>query len=192
MPRLRGDVVSETVSDARLAELIVWLDRKWARHHEEEDLEAANALREFQSRRSSSPQGMPFKWVDGPIYYDLKYLLTSTMMGDERFVYADTYDSAIASLQQQLAISNFERDAACDQVKDWSARANDMCDQRDSALAKLAAAEVDAARYRWIRDFNVPDIHDSMPSCPCDYEKKPHELDAAIDAALSQGGSAKA
>jgi hypothetical protein len=39
------------VSEQRLGELIVWLDRKWRRHKEEEDLEAANALRELPLAR---------------------------------------------------------------------------------------------------------------------------------------------
>lgn len=35
------------VSDERLPELKLWLDRKWNRHQEEEDLEAGNALCEL-------------------------------------------------------------------------------------------------------------------------------------------------
>jgi hypothetical protein len=47
----------EDVSPERLAELIRWLDCKWYRHHEEEDWEAANALRELQRRRAEN------RWV---------------------------------------------------------------------------------------------------------------------------------
>jgi len=40
------------ISAERLEDLIYWLDRKWNRHKEEEDLEAANALREFSKLRA--------------------------------------------------------------------------------------------------------------------------------------------
>lgn len=47
----------DRVTAERLAELIVWLDRKYSRHHEEEDREAAAALRAFQRLRSTPDAG---------------------------------------------------------------------------------------------------------------------------------------
>src|SRR3954466_2369231 len=38
---------TESIDVERLRELIYWLDRKWARHKEEEDQEAANMLRQL-------------------------------------------------------------------------------------------------------------------------------------------------
>ncbi len=57
----------EDVSEERLAELILWLDRKWNRHHEEEDFEAANALRQFQRHRAENNEldAKRYRWLRG-------------------------------------------------------------------------------------------------------------------------------
>lgn len=46
------------VSDERLLELKLWLDRKWNRHHEEEDLEAGNALAGLIGIRRAGPRSV--------------------------------------------------------------------------------------------------------------------------------------
>lgn len=43
------------VSEERLQELKLWLERKWNRHHEEEDLEASHAIAELLHLRTLSP-----------------------------------------------------------------------------------------------------------------------------------------
>jgi len=67
--------------------------------------------------------------------------------------------------------------------------------ERDSLSQRLAAAERDAARYRWLRDQAHPDSESTGLSCMeqryNDWGKSYHhhfvgtELDATIDAALS-------
>ena len=124
----------------------------------------------------------------------------------------DYYDNKIARLERELTAVTAERDdlrengqRLMEAADGWKAeaqrlqeRVNELnhnqriqdsataavMDRAERAEAECAAARKDAERYRWLRDTaNYGDIEYTMQS-----RMQPHERNAAIDAAIAQGG----
>ncbi len=75
------------------------------------------------------------------------------------------------------------RESANLRVRYHAAELADVTAERDEAREEVAALEVDAGRYRWLRDSSCPQV--MHPSGYGMGNARGEQLDAAIDAALA-------
>jgi len=75
------------------------------------------------------------------------------------------------------------RESANLRVRYHAAELADVTAERDEAREEVAALEVDAGRYRWLRDNSCPQV--MHPSGYGMGNARGEQLDAAIDAALA-------